>query len=191
MMKKIFLLITMLITSLFTTSCTNHNVTNENDIIYITEDSFVDKFVEIYMNPENFIGNTIRFEGLFQEMHFAHEHVNMERLLQRTQNINEDDIEYTTFMVIRETGEIGGSLFDVDDHGVAGTLGLFIQTDNTERIRNRTWVEVAGTLEWFEIRNTRLLRLNDISIVQLQERGLEVLPSEPPELSLFRELLEH
>ena len=117
----------------------------DEDIVEITERFFVTQLMELFTNPDEFIGRTIRYEGMFSSHLWEH------------------------------TGEYFHFVYRYTDGCCSPeeTAGLEVYLNNFEPLPDNAWVEVVGVFERFESGGSSFLRLNVISLVELEERGAE------------------
>lgn len=116
-----------------------------NDVFVIEERFFVFRMWDIMFNSDDYLGRTIKYEGMF-----------------------------------RTTEWDGGYLHKVYRFtdgccGPDGIIGLEIRLDGVgiEPFSNGAWVEVIGILEEFVENSHTFLRLEVISIIEMDERGAE------------------
>jgi len=127
--------------------CTSSAGEAEDSVFEISERFFSTQFVEIFLNVDDFIGRTIRYEGIFEEFNNASgEHF------------------YVVFRYI------------VGCCGIEGHLGLELILNDIEPLPDGTWTEVSGILAMHEEGGQSVLRLDVISLVELDTRGLEAVP---------------
>ena len=141
-MRKIviFLLIAFLLTG-----C-NAAADDSSDMLVIDEQFFVMRMLDIVFSPHEFLGQTIRYEGIFRAID------------------------------IPDVGELHQVYrYTEGCCGPDGIVGLQVWLENTdiEPFPNGTWVQVTGVLEEFEHQGRMFLRLDTISLIELSERGEE------------------
>ena len=116
-----------------------------DDVIEIRERSFVTQITDIYANADEYIGRTIRYEGLFQTFHrpatggYYHQ-------------------------VVRIT--FGCCGYD-------GVTGFEVYLGDIEPFPDNAWVEVVGVLEWFDSGWFSMPGVAVTSVTELAERGQE------------------
>jgi hypothetical protein len=115
-------------------------------VIDIPERVFVEQINDIYLNPYDYLGKYLRFEGAFS-----------------TYEVEEWGVHY--YMVTR----IGPGCCGND-----ANPGFEIRWEGNE-IQPDDWVEVCGILEEYEEYGHRYLRLNTCSLKALDARGAEVV----------------
>jgi len=114
---------------------------DEDNIVLITERFFVQQTQEIWLNPQGYIGRAIRYQGMFFSQ----------------------DWEGETFhMVVR---------FADDCCGGGGAIGFEVYIGDIEPFADDTWVEVTGILEFHDDGDGEILRLNVVSLIEMEERG--------------------
>jgi len=145
-MKKILLLALFL--ALLLTACggDGSGVSSEG-IVEIPERFFVTQMESLRINADDYVGRTLRYEGLFM----------------------------TSFWDL--TGEDAYLIYRYvwDCCGNDGQAGFIIDLGDIEPFPDNAWVEVTGVLEWFEVDEFRFLRVAAISIREMEERGTEVV----------------
>jgi len=116
------------------------------DVLEIDEQSFVLRMMDVFFSPDDYLGRTIRYEGLFRTL----------------------DIPVVGYIhqVYRYT---------LGCCGPDGVIGLDVRLDraNVEPFNDGAWVRVEGVLEEFSEMGQTLLRLDVVLIEELEERGLE------------------
>ncbi len=115
-----------------------------DDVIEIKEKLFIAQSNDIYINPDNYIGKTIKYEGIFKA------------------NYLEENGE-TYYFVIR---------YGPGCCGYDGEAGFEIRWNGTFPKEN-DWCEVVGVLEEYEEDGWLYLRLVVTSLTVLDERGEE------------------
>jgi len=119
----------------------------EDDVFEISERFYAMQFMEIFMDSDAFIGRTIRYEGMFGTIELP---------------LREDNF----YVVYRN---ILGCC------GPEGPLGFELYLNDIEPLPDGAWVEVSGILERFEVDGQNFLRLDVISLVEMDERGFEMV----------------
>jgi len=144
---RLILTVMIAITSLFfITGCT---ATDENSIVKIGERMFMTQIQDIYLNANDFLGRTIKLEGIFASIFWDGEHY---------------------FYVIRNAFDSccgGGSAVGFEVMWPVGRPGLIPQNDS--------WVEASGMLKLFEGDPLRGLYLELTSLNVLDTRGAETV----------------
>lgn len=116
----------------------------DSEVIEIKDKMFLTQVNDIFYNAEEYLGKTIKYEGIF--------------------NIYEDaDTGNTYYSVYRNSPGCCG-----DD----GFIGFEVIWDN-EYPEDNDWVELTGVLEEYEEDGYKYLRLNLISLNVLTTRGQE------------------
>ena len=144
-MRKVFALVVILA---FLTSCTSFEGA-EDDVFEITERFFAMQMFEVFIDSENFLGRTIRYEGMFTTLQW-------------------DDTGQDFHLVYRYTE---GCCMPEE------ALGLEVYLNNIEPLPDGAWVEVIGVLERFNEGGQSFLRLDVVSLIEKDERGMELVPS--------------
>jgi len=132
-----------IIASLVITGCSR---TEENSIIEIRERMFLTQIQDIYLNTNDFLGRTIKLEGIFTGVTWDGDHF---------------------YYVIRHASDgcCGG-----------GNVGFEVMWPEDRREpypENDSWVEAIGVLKLFEEDLFRHLYLELISLNVLDTRGAE------------------
>lgn len=144
-MKKVLVLFMVLSSLTLMAACSGESTSGSDYVHEITERFFAMQFFEMSMNSDDFIGRTIRYEGMF------------------TTNYWEPTSEYFHF-VYRYTDGCCGPV---------EPLGLEVYLGNIEPLADNAWVEVTGVLERFQEGGQSFLRLNVTSLIEKEERGSE------------------
>lgn len=121
------------------------------DLVEIDERLFIALTNDIYINTEDYLGKTIKYEGLFKTMQWP-----------------QGDEEQTIYYVIRYgpgcCGYDGEAGFEIVWEEGDGDID-WPQVDD--------WCEVVGVLEIYELDGWEYLRLVLSSLTVLEERGAE------------------
>jgi uncharacterized membrane protein YcgQ (UPF0703/DUF1980 family) len=137
---------------LFTISCTKakENRVSDDDILEITEKMFIAQVNDVYLNSEDYLGKTIKLEGIF-----------------KCEQFYGDDESYC--FVIR---------YGPGCCGTDGNAGFEVKWDK-ERLQPypavESWVEATGTLKMEEEDDYQYLYLDLSSLAVLSKRGAEVV----------------
>lgn len=118
--------------------------TDADGVIEIKEKMFIAQSNDIYLNPEDYIGKTIKYEGLFKPSYW-------------------EDEDETFYFVIR---------YGPGCCGYDGEAGFEITWDGAMP-KEDDWCEVVGKLEVYEVDNMPFLRLAAHSLTVLDVRGEE------------------
>ena len=139
----------VLISVLFSTiSCTKTD--NKNGIIEITEKMFISQVNDVYLNTDDYLGKTIKLEGLFM----------MEYSNTRT--------EPYCFVLRYGPGCCGSD----------GNVGFEVACMENRRIsypEKNSWVEAVGELKTYEEEDYKYLYLDLSSLNVLSKRGAETV----------------
>jgi len=120
---------------------------DEENIVYIGERFFATQIHEIlYLNTDEYIGRTIRYQGMFWAFHW-------------------DETGSNHFYVTRYTY---GCCGDYDS-----SIGFELHLNRTQPLPDGAWVEVTGVLEESDGDGLQHVRLRVISLIELEERGME------------------
>ncbi|MCL2828272.1 MAG: hypothetical protein FWD99_05980 [Oscillospiraceae bacterium] len=141
-MRKFILL--LFVALLFLTGCADE--IGEDDVV-ITDRFFILQIEEIHLNTDEYLGRTIRYEGMFRSVYWP------------------GTSQYYHY-VIRYTDSCCG---------VGGAIGfeVYFENGNIPTVEEDAWVAVVGVLEQYEENWITLLRLRVTSITELDERGEE------------------
>jgi len=162
-MKKI-LIILIIISITLLTGCSDDNDAINNtgsdddlgevDVVEIDERFFLTQIMHITRNADEYIGRTIRYEGMFQSFYWP--------------------ASGFFYMVNRNTWGCCGE---------DGMVGFEVNLGDIEPLADNAWVEVYGVLEWYVVEWTadeehdreplRVLRVAIESLTELDERGEE------------------
>ncbi|MEL7565088.1 MAG: hypothetical protein AAGU27_09420 [Dehalobacterium sp.] len=119
-------------------------VSASSDVIEIKEKMFIAQTNDIYLNPEDYLGKTIKYEGIFDSFYY--------------------DVNDTTYYYVIRYGP-GCCGFDAN-------AGFEVVWSGDYPNKN-DWVEVIGVLEEYEENEYKYLRLNLSSLTVLDTRGEE------------------
>ena len=116
----------------------------DDNVVEIRDQFFVMQVEHIFMNSNEFLGRTIQFEGVFVTAAW-------------------DEFEY--HFVLR---------YKMDCCGPGGdSVGFMVDLDGAPQPAANAWVGVSGVLEEYEMQGHTSLRLNVLSIEEMEERGAE------------------
>ena len=118
--------------------------TPTGDVFEIREKMFVAQSNDIYLNAPDYLGKTIKYEGLFKTLYVEQE-------------------DMTVYYVIR---------YGPGCCGYDSECGFEVRWDQ-EYPADDEWVEVTGVLEEYEYNGNKYLYLNVTSMKVLEERGAE------------------
>jgi len=113
-------------------------------IIEIKEKMFVAQVNDVYINTEDYLGKTIKYEGIFKPVHWKSE-------------------DSTYYFVIR---------YGPGCCGYDGEIGFEVSWGG-EALKDGAWCEVVGVLEAYEKSGGKYLRLALTSLTALAARGSE------------------
>ena len=127
----------------------------DDSVVEINERFFLTKSMHIQRNADEYIGRTVRFEGIFQSFYLP-------------------ALGGDFFMINRRTWGCCG-----DD----GTIGFQLNLGDIEPLPDNAWAEVYGTFEWFIVEwpedeaegrePVPILRVTVETLTELNERGEE------------------
>ena len=142
-MKRILLLALIV---LLLTACGGGDG-DPDDIIEIPERFFATMINAIRINADEYVGRTIRYEGMFRSFYWAStgEHIHW---------------------VLRDRVDCCGAHEE-------GPPGFEVYLGDIEPFAHNAWVEVIGVLEWYEYHDERFIRVVATTIQELEERGAE------------------
>ena len=143
-MKKLICLLLVTAIAIVCVGC-NDGYIKRRGTIDITEKLYVTYINEIYTNTEDYIGRTIKIQGMF-----AAEQV-------------EDNSYYYVYRV--GPGCCGND----------GNMCGFEFTTNNGYPESNDWIEVVGKLRTYEENGNTFLTLDAESVTVMEERGLEVV----------------
>ncbi|MGL5315160.1 MAG: TIGR03943 family putative permease subunit [Peptostreptococcaceae bacterium] len=123
----------------------NINFNSIGDIINITEDMYLTWVNEIYVNTDDYIGKKIKIEGMYSSYF-----------------IEEED---TTYNLVYRVGP--GCCGDDGD-----MCGFEFESDEALPNENE-WIEVEGTLGYYEVLGEKYLTIRDAKFTIKEERGSE------------------
>ena len=119
---------------------------DSDGVIEITERFFVNQTMEVISNPDQYMGRTIRLEGMFWNITCV---VTGEQL----------------YFVVRNTDGCCGPI---------EPIGFELRIDGFDPPPHDAWVEVEGILERYTgIWNQNILRLEVVALTAMSERGAE------------------
>jgi len=117
--------------------------------VTIGDKMFIAQTDDIYFNANDFIGKTIKLEGMFNNL------------------AGPDDPPFYTV-----------TRFGPGCCGNDGSIGFVVAWDEDAGFvgpENNDWVEAIGMLEWYEMFGERYLRLNLLSLEVLDVRGIDTV----------------
>ncbi|GHU55387.1 hypothetical protein AGMMS49975_17110 [Clostridia bacterium] len=122
--------------------------TNSGEVITIKDKMFIAQVNDIYTNYKDYLGKTIKYEGVF-DSYLADEAAN----------------KYYYYVIRFGPGCCGND----------GNVGFEVQLDgdSPEYPKQDDWVEVVGTLEQYDDDGYQYLTLKASSLTVFEERGLE------------------
>lgn len=129
-----------------TIAANEENKEISDEIIDIKEKMFVTQTNDIYINTEEYLGKTIRYEGMFNQYYWA-------------------EADETYYSVIR----YGPGCCGYDQNA-----GFEIKWDG-EYPKPNDWVEVVGVLEQYVEEGITYLRVDVQSLKVLEVRGMETV----------------
>jgi uncharacterized membrane protein YcgQ (UPF0703/DUF1980 family) len=151
-MRKTAVFILAIAALLFTISCTktNENRMSDDGILEITEKMFIAQVNDVYLNSDDYLGKTIKLEGIFKSEQFY-----------------EDDETYC--FVIR---------YGPGCCGTDGNAGFEVKWDKDREQSYpavESWVEAIGTLKTETEGDYQYLYLDLSSLAVLSKRGAETV----------------
>ncbi|GHV84929.1 hypothetical protein AGMMS50230_05370 [Spirochaetia bacterium] len=131
---------------------------NTNGIIEIKEKMFIAQTNDIYLNPEDYLGKTIKLEGLFRTDSYV-------------------DLSRTFCFVLRNgpgcCGNDGSVGFEVSWPEAAGVNSIAPLAKGHRYPKPEEWVEAVGTLAYYEEEDYPYLYLALSSLEVKRQRGAE------------------
>ena len=137
-MKK---LLVLLLAVLFMAGCAGGD-----DVVEIEERFFLTQVNHIMRNADEYVGRTIRYEGMFRAFYWP---------------------ATGTFHMVHR--------FTLGCCGNDGITGFEVYLGDIEPFPDDVWVEIVGGLEWYEVDGLRVLRVVATSITEMDEPGREVV----------------
>ncbi len=119
---------------------------SDSNIVEITEKLFIAQTNDIYVNTDDYLGKTIKYEGIFQAYYY-------------------DVTDTTYYSVIRYGPGCCGYDANAGFEVIWDGKGNYAEQDD--------WVEAVGTLETYEEGGAEYLRLKLSSLKVLSTRGME------------------
>ncbi len=117
-------------------------------VVEIKEKMFIAQLNDIYLNQDDYLGKTIRYEGMFTQYHW-------------------DDTDMTYYMVYRQSPGCCGA------DGQAGFEVVWPEGADSTYPSENDWCQVVGTLEAYDEAGQSYLHIVLDSLTVLQERGAE------------------
>ncbi|MDR2425741.1 MAG: hypothetical protein LBD46_00920 [Endomicrobium sp.] len=145
-MKILTLFTVFFAAAFFYSSSVNMAIAGKEVIIEIKERFFIAQTNEIYLNAQDYIGKTVKYEGIF--------------------NVYESDINGKKRYFVIRYGP-GCCIFDA-------TAGFEVYW-NKQYPNQNDWVEVVGVVEEYDEKGIKYLRLALNSLTVLQKRGKETV----------------
>lgn len=118
------------------------------DVVEITEKLFIAQTNDIYLNYEDYIGKTIKYEGLFTQYTW-------------------EEADMTYYLVYRKSPGCCGA------DGQAGFEVIWPDDSDNTYPNENDWVEVVGRLESYEELGQSYLRISLDSLTVKSERGAD------------------
>jgi uncharacterized membrane protein YcgQ (UPF0703/DUF1980 family) len=122
----------------------NEGIAYNEEIVEIKEKMFIEQTNDIYLNPEDYLGKTIKYEGIFKPYY-------------------DEELDETYYFVIRYGPGCCGY-----DSNAGFEVVWFGDYPN-----DNDWVEVIGVLEEYEENGNEYLRLQLSSLKVMDTRGAE------------------
>lgn len=122
--------------------------TESPDVVEITETLFVSQLNNIYLNPDEYIGETMKYEGMFAQYH-------------------SDETDMTYYLVYRKSPGCCGT------DGQAGFEVIWPEGSHKTYPAENDWCEVVGTLASYDEDGQRYLHIVLASLTVLDKRGAE------------------
>jgi len=145
-----FAVIIIVVTALFLVSCSGIKKTENDNIIEIKEKMFVTQVNDVYLNPEDYLGKTIKLEGVFK-------------------NEQTYDGDQYCFVIRYGPGCCGND-------GIVGFEIKWDENNSKPYPKADSWVESTGILKQYEMDGyPDYLYLDLISLNVLNKRGAETV----------------
>ena len=139
---KIILLTALLIIALSFSGCSGQDTTDEDTDIHVISDRFFStQIIEIVLNEDDFLGRTIRYTGMFISIHWP--------------------VTGNYYYFVARMGD--------DCCGAGGFIGFEVNLNDIPYVEDYTWVEITGVLEVFSDEFRENLRLDVISMIEIDE----------------------
>ncbi|MCL2568469.1 MAG: hypothetical protein FWE12_03395 [Oscillospiraceae bacterium] len=119
--------------------------TDNEAVVTITDRAFLTQIVSINRNADQYEGRTIRYEGMFYTFYWEATGEYYHRVLRYVMDCCGDD----------------------------GIAGFEVYLGNIAPLPDNAWVELVGVLEWYQVGQSRFLRVAATSITELENRGQE------------------
>lgn len=142
-MKKFTISLVLVLALMMLVGCSNKS----GNTIDITEDMYLSWVNEIYSNEKDYIGKTIKIEGMYS-----------------TYDIESEDATYN--LVYR----VGPGCCGTD----GDLCGFEFESDN-ELPNENDWIEITGVLGYYDVNGTKYLTIKDAQINVKEERGQEIV----------------
>lgn len=149
-MKKFILILSILFVLL---SCKKTSTTNNDGIVEIREKMFIGQVNDVYINEKDYLGKTIKLEGLFMN----------------EQGYDESDSEYYSLYAVYRYGPGGCCGYD----GIVGFEVRWPEGKEDYYPENDSWVEATGIINKYDYNNIQVVYLDLISLNVLNKRGKE------------------
>ena len=120
----------------------------KNGVVEITEKLFIGQLNDIYLNQKNYLGKTIKYEGMFTQYTWEAKNI-------------------TYYSVYRNSPGCCGA------DGQAGFEVIWADDAGRTYPKENDWCEVVGTLESYDEEGQTYLRIRLDSLTVKIERGLE------------------
>jgi len=145
MKKYLILLIIILVAISFLGGCSD----DESDVdVYDIEERFFSTQIDFIMrNADEYVGRTVRFEGMFHSFYLAEFGGAYHEVTRRVWGCCGED----------------------------GLVGFLVDIGDFTPLDDNAWVEVVGVFEIFEVETIPFLRVVAQSLTEMDERGLEVV----------------
>jgi uncharacterized membrane protein YcgQ (UPF0703/DUF1980 family) len=150
--RFIIAFIGVIIVSFFSGGCTKakENRVSDNGILVINEKMFIAQVNDVYLNTEDYLGKTIKLEGIFKSEQYY------------------GDMEPYCFVIRYGPGCCGSD----------GNAGFEVKWDKNQARpypAEESWVEATGVLKAEKEGNTQYLYLDLSSLAVLSKRGAELV----------------
>lgn len=127
----------------------NINETAEDKRVYITDDLYELWINQIYMDPKEYEGATIRLEGMYTNYYSKAENKNMNMV----------------YRVVSGGAMLDGHTHDDDDeHILQDDMYGFVFDYDGDMPKDNDWIEVEGILEIYESNGEKYLKLKASSV---------------------------
>jgi uncharacterized membrane protein YcgQ (UPF0703/DUF1980 family) len=128
----------------------NHLLASQNGVLEIKDRLFMAQISEIYNTPKDYIGTTVKYQGIFGRYIEGGENIEAYYVMRYGPGCCSNDA-YIGFEVVLDGDNISDKDYPAENE----------------------WVEAVGKVEEYEIEGFKVLRIRLSSLTVLKERGKE------------------